>query len=316
MKYIVPAESLLWDKQRDALKNYSDDVIFIRYSSQPEDEQTGYGKQLICEIQSVPGKDEDIGIGSRKYESLLSHKDVLLTMIGDDSVTILSDMDPESLYPYRLLMDADEYKGGLHMVGAIPFRFLAKRKVNSYKDMIWDTGRTDSVAILNSDSYIETLENRNITIPQLLRDIGSLLLKPLSAVSGLRVSDTDASTFFQYDFICGKYYLTDRDNYPYSNHKRPKEIRLAGIGPRPERRDGKEKAPVPPPVPDGRELCRELKSARIELARANGIPFESHDCSSEAECGGTCEACDEELRYLNQEMEKIPEDQRKYPEIL
>ena len=88
-----------------------------------------------------------------------------------------------------------------------------------------------------------------------------------------------------------------------------------GIGLPPHVKPDDGKPPLPDPVPNGRDLCRVLKAARIRIARANRIPFETPECDSEAECGGSCEACDAELDYLNKELSKIPEKERKYPKF-
>ena len=51
---------------------------------------------------------------------------------------------------------------------------------------------------------------------------------------------------------------------------------------------------------------------RKELADANNIPFESKECSFDGDCAGTCEKCDQEAAYLCDELNKIPEQERKY----
>ena len=67
--------------------------------------------------------------------------------------------------------------------------------------------------------------------------------------------------------------------------------------------------------PDGKELCKYLRSVRMEIAKANGIDYKTAECRYLGPCAGTCEKCDEEIRYLNKELEKIPEDKRVYPTL-
>lgn len=71
------------------------------------------------------------------------------------------------------------------------------------------------------------------------------------------------------------------------------------------------------PVPrnDGKQVCRKLREARLELARANHIPFISVPCRQEEACGGTCPTCDAEAEYLEREIAKLPEHLRMYPVI-
>ena len=68
------------------------------------------------------------------------------------------------------------------------------------------------------------------------------------------------------------------------------------------------------PRTDGKEVCTYLRSIRNDLAKANNIPFESEPCDFEGDCAGTCEKCDQEAVFLRDEINKIPEQERKYPE--
>ncbi len=68
------------------------------------------------------------------------------------------------------------------------------------------------------------------------------------------------------------------------------------------------------PRPDGKEVCAYLRNIRIDLARANNIPFDSEPCNIDGDCAGTCAKCDEEAAYLRDELNKIPEQDRKIPQ--
>lgn len=68
------------------------------------------------------------------------------------------------------------------------------------------------------------------------------------------------------------------------------------------------------PRPDGKEVCAYLRNIRIDLARANNIPFDSEPCNIDGDCAGTCAKCDEEAAYLRDELNKIPEQERKIPQ--
>lgn len=48
----------------------------------------------------------------------------------------------------------------------------------------------------------------------------------------------------------------------------------------------------------GKKICKQLKQIRLNVARANGIEYTPRECHHEGDCAGTCPACDEELRYL------------------
>ena len=64
----------------------------------------------------------------------------------------------------------------------------------------------------------------------------------------------------------------------------------------------------------GKEICRHLRAMRIALAKANGIAFYSLECTNPNPCAGTCPVCDDEIRFINEELNKIPPEQRVYPD--
>ncbi len=68
------------------------------------------------------------------------------------------------------------------------------------------------------------------------------------------------------------------------------------------------------PRPDGKKVCAYLRNIRMELAHANNIPYTSEPCSFTGSCAGTCPKCDQEAAYLRDELNKIPKQNRKYPQ--
>ncbi len=55
----------------------------------------------------------------------------------------------------------------------------------------------------------------------------------------------------------------------------------------------------------GKRKCSLLKSIRCKIAEQNGIEFSTPECTFQGECRGTCPKCEEELRYLTEELKKI-----------
>lgn len=53
---------------------------------------------------------------------------------------------------------------------------------------------------------------------------------------------------------------------------------------------------------NGKNICKQLKEIRKEIARENNIPLESRECTYSGPCNGTCPYCDAELRYLEEEL--------------
>lgn len=49
----------------------------------------------------------------------------------------------------------------------------------------------------------------------------------------------------------------------------------------------------------GKEKCTLLKQIRREIAESNGIPFQTEECDFDGYCPGYCPKCDEEIRFLD-----------------
>ena len=54
----------------------------------------------------------------------------------------------------------------------------------------------------------------------------------------------------------------------------------------------------------GRLKCNTMKAIRRKIAEANGIPYHTEECTYQGPCSGTCPKCDEEIRYLDKELQR------------
>ena len=52
----------------------------------------------------------------------------------------------------------------------------------------------------------------------------------------------------------------------------------------------------------GKEICRTLKNVRRAIAQANSISYEPTECTHKGPCAGTCPRCEQEMRYLEQQL--------------
>lgn len=48
----------------------------------------------------------------------------------------------------------------------------------------------------------------------------------------------------------------------------------------------------------GKDICKELKAVRRQIAEENGIPLEIPECTYNGPCKGTCPRCESEVRFL------------------
>ena len=54
----------------------------------------------------------------------------------------------------------------------------------------------------------------------------------------------------------------------------------------------------------GKKKCRMLREIRRRIADENDIPYVTEDCKYKGDCKGTCPKCENELRYLEEQLEK------------
>ncbi|MCH4146892.1 MAG: carboxypeptidase-like regulatory domain-containing protein [Prevotella sp.] len=54
----------------------------------------------------------------------------------------------------------------------------------------------------------------------------------------------------------------------------------------------------------GKNICKTLKGIRQKIADANGISYAPRECHYQGDCLGTCPACEQEVRYLESELQK------------
>ena len=54
----------------------------------------------------------------------------------------------------------------------------------------------------------------------------------------------------------------------------------------------------------GKKTCKILKEIRTQIAEKNDIEYVTSECGFQGECKGTCPKCEEEVRYLENELRK------------
>lgn len=53
----------------------------------------------------------------------------------------------------------------------------------------------------------------------------------------------------------------------------------------------------------GKKICKTLKEIRLQVARANDIPYEPTECKHKGDCLGTCPKCEQEVRYIERQLD-------------
>lgn len=52
----------------------------------------------------------------------------------------------------------------------------------------------------------------------------------------------------------------------------------------------------------GKSKCKILKQIRAEIAKKNDIEYTVSECTFQGNCKGTCPKCEEEVRYLEEQL--------------
>lgn len=53
----------------------------------------------------------------------------------------------------------------------------------------------------------------------------------------------------------------------------------------------------------GKEICKALKEIRRQIALENDIEFVTSECRHQGHCSGTCPKCEQEVIYLEEQLE-------------
>ena len=53
----------------------------------------------------------------------------------------------------------------------------------------------------------------------------------------------------------------------------------------------------------GKSICNALKAVRQQIADSNDIAYSPTECHHEGECAGTCPKCEQEMRFLEQQLD-------------
>jgi len=54
----------------------------------------------------------------------------------------------------------------------------------------------------------------------------------------------------------------------------------------------------------GKDICKALKEVRQQIADANNIRYQPFECHHKGDCSGTCPACEQEIRYIENQLKE------------
>lgn len=55
----------------------------------------------------------------------------------------------------------------------------------------------------------------------------------------------------------------------------------------------------------GKKICNALKEIRRQIALINNIEFVTSECGHKGNCKGTCQKCEQEVKYLEEQLASL-----------
>lgn len=313
MRIIVTDTGNVWNHENPYLEQFKEIVIVVCLN----------GKQVTDQYECfvVPhAKDED-----EKSKAMAAVAGKLNSHLGyHDDVVFLTDDEPSTLYPFYALRKIADYNS-LHLVTMSPWEFEVKRRIAAHNRMLADLSELSSLLYYDSANVLESIDEK-ATIQDAYdyakKYLGEIMLTFMNGIYNM----TEAPCYF--DFSTMQYIPLDKGfeaihkatgatldqkiDFKIAREYCTLGLILPPIYPNDDE-DTKQVVERPVARLDGKKICNILREQRLLLAKANGIPFDSEQCTSIGPCAGTCEKCDMESGYLREQLQRIPESQRIYP---
>ena len=309
MKIIITDSGLFWNPWNPVLKKYKDLVTVVWLSgTNTTDEYNSF----ICP-QKYFGLGMSMGVGSIVYKNLESELDRLFQMIGVyEDVLFLTDNSIESLYPY-LVIKNNSCRVNLHLLASPAWYFEGKKKVQVHNELLSDLSKLKSVCYVDTTKYLnngfKSMEDTLAQIGAYYDELLPILIEEIPKIEEASYFDLSSRKYIPLDKGVGVRNILQkiRDNNIESKDRYKME------GEAPVRLFFDDKIDRLAAMIDGKEICDMLRDYRKQLAAMNNIEFSSEECSHVGPCAGTCDKCDEEAKYLSEELSKIPKEKQKIP---
>lgn len=323
MRIIITDTAFIWNHENPILEQLKDVILVVclegkRVSNQYE--------CFISPYLFIGMGIDKFGIESQKYKALESVADDLNRELGyHDEILFLTDGNPESLYPFYVIKDRNEFNR-LHLCAISPWKFESNRRIIAHKQLLSDLSQLKSILYIDSNDYLSKLDKYD-TMKELMQkvseDYEALLPRIINGIQDMREKSYFDFTSKSYVPIGEGFDCIDltkaADEVSEINVPLHREWSTLGMiipreYPVEDDRTKEEIERVHARI-DGKKICDYLRQLRIELAKANGIEFFSEECPSVGPCAGTCAKCDQEAAYLRDKLTNILESKRIIPDF-
>lgn len=323
MVIFVTDEGRYWNHKNPILEKYADCVVVVCLNGE---EVTDKYKCVVSPYKHVGLGMTDYSVLSNKFEALKSVWPELRLNYGyHDDLVFLTDSEPQSLYPYLVLKDK-EIHNRMHLWCMEPWEFEGKHRTQAFAELIQDIDKLMSIHYIGVCDCLELLDS-NASMSEMVSSCGEWLNEMLPSALYEINEKLQWGKRYYYDLKVRRYISTDNsyskvlkekplekeniDNFiPVATYelmgRTYESFYLSSIN------DKKAAVEQLHPRLDGKEVCETLKQMRKRLAEENNIQIEMVDCPSTGPCAGTCQQCDNEIRYLQEQLMKKREVERIY----
>ena len=324
MIIFVTDEGRFWNHENPILERYADYVVVVCLNGHAVTDK------YTCVVS--PNRLNGLGMigesGLRgKLHALESVKRNLRNCYSyHDDLVFLTDGEPASLLPYVVLREGEKYNR-MHLWCMPPWKFEGLNKRNTYFKLLGSLDKLNSIHYIDADAYLNAFDKSTKISEVALKCqewLNDLLPRALYEIDHI----LSGRKHYYFDEKVRRYISTNQSYFELIDAEPIKNDEIEAY--RPVRRGGTigmllfPKHPDPGrnskdmveqlyPRLDGKKVCEHMKKLRVQLARANDIPYEPVSCPSTGPCAGTCEQCDMELRYLQEMIQKKDEKERIYP---
>lgn len=323
MRVVVTDTSQIWNTDNPALEIFKDVLLVVCLEGKAV---TDKYECFVSPFKPIELGSYGIGFDDLRYKVLESVADKLNCKFGyHDDILFLTDGAPESLYPFYVIKDRNEWNR-LHLCTVSPWHFEGKRRSIAHKNLLADLSQLNSVLYIDSNKYLEKA-HPNTTIEELKQILGKdyaallpTVVNSIEKMSGRKYFDFSSNSYVEI-----KDGFNGIDLFSHNTLDTKIEAKLhrsfctlgeVGLPFYPSDADwaknGRERLPA---RIDGKKICEYLRNLRIKLAEANGIDFYSDICPSTGPCAGTCEKCDREAAYLREKLAAIAPEDRVIPDF-
>lgn len=155
MRVIITDTVFILNHDNPALEVFKDVLLVVCLEGKAV---TDKYECFVSPYKQVGMENDKIGVDDQRYKALESVTDDLNRKLRyHDDILFLTDGNPESLYPFYVIKDRNEFNS-LHLCTVSPWNFEGKRRIQGHKDMLSDLSKLTSILYINSNKYLLNLE--------------------------------------------------------------------------------------------------------------------------------------------------------------